>query len=48
MVSLNVISICVPEDKTVAEAIVGRVTSIVELLVTDCAVSDTASLPAVS
>ncbi|CAB4611226.1 unannotated protein [freshwater metagenome] len=48
MVSLNVISTCVPDDNTVAEAIVGRVTSTAELFVTARAVNDTASLPAVS
>ena len=48
MVSLNVISNCVPDDRTVAEAIVGLVTSIVELLVTVRALRDIASLPAVS
>ena len=46
--SLNVISISVPDDKTVAEEMVGRATSIAELLVTDLAVNDTASFPAVS
>jgi hypothetical protein len=46
--SLNVISISVPDDKTVAEEMVGRAISIAELLVTARADNDTASLPAVS
>jgi hypothetical protein len=48
MDSLKVISINVPDDKTVAVEMVGRAMSIAELLVTDLAVNDTASFPAVS
>ena len=46
--SLNVISISVPDDKTVAEEMVGRATSTVELFVTDRALNESASLPEVS
>ena len=48
MISLKVISICVPDANTVADANVGRAISIAELLVTARADNDTASLPAVS
>jgi hypothetical protein len=48
MISLKVISICVPDANTVADANVGRAVSIAELFVTDRAANDTASLPAVS
>jgi hypothetical protein len=48
MVSLNVISICVPDADTVADANVGRAVSIVELFVTDRAVNETESLPSAS
>ena len=48
MISLKVISICVPDANTVADANVGRAVSIVELFVTDRAVNETASLPSVS
>jgi hypothetical protein len=46
--SLNVISISVPDDKTVAVEMVGRKVSTVELFVTDRALNESASLPEVS
>jgi hypothetical protein len=48
MDSLKVISINVPDDKTVAVEMVGRKVSTVELLVTDLAAKESASFPAVS